>query len=97
MALGGQTGRVRKPATDEAPWRFSGVVPVLGGWGDGLVWPGVGGHGGMVNLADKRLVWPAHSEVAASAAVRSSVRPRSATGEAKVVPCDCGEVVKLMS
>jgi hypothetical protein len=59
--------------------------------------PGVGGHGGGVNLADKRLGWPAHGEVAALAAVRSLVRPRSATGEAKVVPRDPGEVVKLMS
>jgi hypothetical protein len=48
-------------------------------------------------LADKRLVWPAHGEGAASAAVRSPVRPRSAMGEAKVVPRDSGEVVKLMS
>jgi hypothetical protein len=48
-------------------------------------------------LADKRLVWPAHGEGAASAAVRSLVRPRSAMGEAKVVPRDHGEVVKLMS
>jgi hypothetical protein len=35
--------------------------------------------------------------VAASAAVRSPVRPRSATGEVKMVPRDRGEVVKLMS
>jgi hypothetical protein len=55
------------------------------------------GHWGGVNLADKRLVWPAHGEVAASAAVMSPVRPHSATGEAKVVPRDHGEVVKLMS
>jgi hypothetical protein len=73
------------------------VVPVLGGWGGGLVRPEVWGHGGGVNLADKRLVWPTHGGVAASVAVRSPVRPRSATGEAKVVPRDRGEVVKLTS
>jgi hypothetical protein len=73
------------------------VVPVPGGWGGGLVRPRVGGHGGGVNLADKCLVWPAHFGVAASAVVRSSVGPRSATGEAKMVSRDCGEVVKLMS
>jgi hypothetical protein len=71
------------------------VVP--GGWGGGLLWPEVGGYGGGVNLADKRLVWPTHGEGAASAAMRSPVRPHSAMGEAKVVPRDRGEVVKLMS
>jgi hypothetical protein len=35
--------------------------------------------------------------VAGSAAVRSPVRPSSATGKAKMVPWDRGEVVKLQS
>jgi hypothetical protein len=94
---GGDLAGVGKSAADEVPRWSSGVVPVPGGWGGGLLWPEVGGHGGGVNLADKRLVWPAHGEGAAFAAVRSPVRPRSATGEAKVVPRDRGEVVKLMS
>jgi hypothetical protein len=43
------------------------------------------------------LAWPTHGGVATSVAVRSPVRPHNATGEAKVVPRDRGEVVKLMS
>jgi hypothetical protein len=44
--LGGEPAGVRKPAADEVLGRFSSVVPVPGGWGGGLVRPGVGGHGG---------------------------------------------------
>jgi hypothetical protein len=48
-------------------------------------------------LVDKCLVRLAHGGVAASAVVRSPVRSCSAIGEAKMVPRDLGEVVKLMS
>ena len=48
MALGGVTGEVanrpgqEKSTADEVPRQFSTVVPVLGGWGGGLVDAGVG-------------------------------------------------------
>jgi hypothetical protein len=98
--IGGLTGEgANRPESTagEVPRRFSIAVPVSGGRGGGLAWTGVGDHGGGVNLVGGCSEWPVHGEVEGSAAMRSSVRPSSATGKAKMVSQYRGEVVKLMS
>jgi hypothetical protein len=73
------------------------VVPVPGGRGGGLVRPGVGGHGGGVNLLGGHSGWPVHGEVAG---FRGGEVAGEATGRdrrGRKVRCACGEVAKLMN
>jgi hypothetical protein len=98
--VGGLTGdgaNRSESTAGEVLRRFSVVVLVSGGRGGGLAWTGVGYHGGGVNLVGGCSERSVHDEVAGSATVRSAVRPSSATGKAKMVSQDRGEVVKLMS
>jgi hypothetical protein len=50
----------------KVPRWFSIAVPVSGGWGGGLAWAGVGGHGGRVNLVEECSGRPVDGEVAGS-------------------------------
>jgi hypothetical protein len=47
-------------------WWFFAVDPVLGGWGGGIAWVRVGGHGGGFNLAGGGSGRSVHGEVAGS-------------------------------
>jgi hypothetical protein len=89
------SNRERKPVAGVRR-RFSIGDPVSSGWGGGKAWVGVRGHGGGVNLIDRRLGWPVHDEVAGSRGGKVAGETTEHDGEAKVVPRDCGGVVKFM-
>jgi hypothetical protein len=82
-SLTGEGANRPESTAGEVPRRFSIAVPVSGGRGGGLAWTGVGDHGGGDNLVRGCSERPVHGEVAGSTAVRSLVRPSSATGKAK--------------
>jgi hypothetical protein len=90
------SGREGKPVAG-ARHQFSVGDPVLGGWGGGEAWVGVGGHGGGLNLTDRHFGWPVHSEVEGS---RGGEVVDGATGRdrrRRRARCACGEVAELVN